>query len=335
MNEHGPIPIRAHSFFLGILRHRLGEDIRPAIRYARDVAGSNTLRVFVYMKFVPELNGLPVLTPEDGLASLPDFLALARDESMYVEITAGDAQQLQPDVAEQRQYFAKVATVLQQFDNRFLLELNEPWKNGLDPFLSLDDAAGVFRARGSSAVEGDPYEPRLDAYDQHTERSLAEDGYKWVRHQWEMHHFARAYHEEPMGCGERQIDGRRDNNPAAFAQGAIVGEGSGVGWCFHSDYGIEARLPDAGSRQDACAHAVGAARRWFRPETQTWKMTRAGLSDSAVVLDDAHALRVYQRLGDSEGQAVAVHPQGYIAVGQNGWRIVHQSADGAFIDLAR
>lgn len=334
-NNAGALPIRSQSFFLGLLRHAMGEDVRPAMRYARDVAGSNTLRVFAYMKYVPEQVGLPVLTPNVGISALSSFLSVAREESLYVEVTAGDAQELQPDATEQRDYFRRVSDVMRERDNSLLLELNEPWKNGLDPFRSLDDAGGILLARGASPDENAPYLPRLDLIDQHTERSLDENGYKWVRHQWEQHNFVRVYHEEPMGCGEGMIDGKRDNEPARFAQASVVGEVSGIGWCFHPEYGIRAEVPASGSRQDACAQAVGAARRWFRPEAQRWAMTRAGLSESALVLDDDHALRAFMRLGANDGQAVAVRPRGYTAVGQNGWRVVKQSEDGAFIDLVR
>ena len=156
--------------------------------------------------------------------------------------------------------------------------------------------------------------------------------------------------EEEIGCGEVEIHGKRDNVPAHFGQAAVVAEVAGAGFCLHCDYGIRTQLPRADEpNQQACAEAACQARLWFRPEAQRWHRTRAGLGDSALVLDDAHALRVYMRLGEHEGQAVAVQPDKavnyedptsferdrYKAVGQNGWRVVRQSSDGAFIDLAR
>lgn len=336
VNAEGVVtPLRSQSFFLGLARMSVGEDITPALRYARDVAGSNMLRTFIMMQYVAEGAGLPVLTPQRGLDQLEAFLTLAAAEQMYVEVTAGDAQVLLPQLDAQQEFFAEVGRVMARHPNAALLTLNEPWKNGLDPFHSLSGVSGVMCGRGASQVESAPFMPPLDVVDQHTERSLADEGYKWVRHQWEMHNFDRAYHEEPMGCAEVQQDGRRDNNPAAFAQAAVVGEVSGVGWCFHPEYGIAAQVPSDGSQQARCAEAVGTARRWVSEESQAWHPTRAGLAESALLLDDAHALRVYMRLGAEKGQAVAVRPQGYVAVGQNGWRVTAQSSDGAFIDMAR
>jgi len=342
MNEaNEPVPLRSHDCFLGLLRFSLGGDLRPFMRYARDVAGSNCLRVFLFIHYIPRAEGLPALTPAEGLSWLAQFLQLAAEERLYVELTAGDAQVLLPSIAEQRQYFAAVSTVASLYGNAALLSPNEPWKNGMDPFQSLEDAQGILRSRGASPPDSDgdsipPYDPSLDLISLHMNRSLDEDGYKWVRHQWEAWRLSGAvYHEEPIGCAEAMIEGKRDNAPDRFAQGALVGEIAGCGWCFHSDYGIRALVPPSGSWQDQCARAVGDARSWFKPEAQRWRPTRSGLGDSALVLDDAHALRVYQRLGDHEGQAVAVRPRGYIARAQNGWHVVQQSADGAFIDLAR
>lgn len=327
------VPLRTQSFFLGLQRLAHGDDIVQAIRYARNVAGSNCLRTFLFMYYVPISIGRSTLSPSEGLYYLDTFLSLAQQENMYVELTAGDAQMLLPVLKDQQEYFGQVAEVMKRHTNAILLELNEPWKNGFDPFLSLVKATGVNRARGSSPTETLPYNPMLDLIDQHTERSLDEGGYKWVRHQWEQWSLNRAYHEEPMGCGEMMIDGKRDNDPARFAQAAIVGEVSGLGWCFHPEYGIYATVPQPGTQQDACARAVGEARQWFKGEAQRWTPTRAGLANSALVLDDAHASRVYMRLGNEEGQAVAVNPRGYQAMGQNGWKVVKQS--GAFIDMKR
>ena len=287
------------------------------------------------MHYAPAQNGLPDLTAIRTLNYLEQYLDLAAEEGLYVDLTAGDAQLLMPDISHQQDFFQQVGSTMKRHSNAALLSLNEPWKNGLDPYSSLATVTGVIRSRGAGYDEHSHYMPPLDVISAHTERSLGDDGYKWVRHQWEQHDYmyAPVYHEEPIGCAEYQLDGRRDNNPERFAQGSIVGEITGAGWCFHPEYGIHNYLPQEGSQQDRCAYAVGEARRWFKPETQTWAWTRSGWGDSALVLDDAHALRVYQRLGAHEGQCVAVHPQNYTPQAMNGWRVTGQH--GAFIDVAR
>ena len=337
VNEAGQaIPLRSQSFFLGLLRMSLGEDIRDQMRYARDIAGSNCLRTFILMHYVPAQNGLPDVTHIRALDYLDQYLELAAEEGLYVDLTVGDAQVLLPNLPHQQDFFWQVYSIMKRHNNAALLTLNEPWKNGLDAYRSLPfGITNIIRSRGAGYDEHSHYMPPLDVISAHTERSLGDDGYKWVRHQWEQHDYMSVpvYHEEPIGCAEYQQDGKRDNSPERFAQGAIVGEVAGAGWCFHCEFGIHGYLPAEGSNQDRCAHAVGDARRWFKPETQRWAWTRSGWGDSALVLDDAHALRVYQRLGASEGQIVAVHSQNYVAVAQNGWHITAQN--GAFIDVAR
>jgi hypothetical protein len=287
------------------------------------------------MHYIPAALGLPDITGEVTEAALHSYLDLAAAEGMYVDLTAGDAQVVMPTLIAQMRFFQTVRDVMAQHPNAALLSLNEPWKNGLDPFNSLNFAQGVLRSRGSAQDENQQYQPPLEVYTPHTERNLGDEGYRWVRHQWEMHNYQDrpVYLEEPIGCAEEMIDGKRDNSPHRFSQGAVVGEITGAGWCFHPEYGIRAEMPIPGSKQDLCAMAVGNARNWFKPEAQRWTQTRAGLADSALVLDDAHALRVYMRLGQHEGQAVAVHPVNYTAVARNGWHVVQQQ--GAFIDLAR
>jgi hypothetical protein len=334
-----PVVIRSQSFFTGLLQHLNGDDVRPAMRYARDVAGSICLRTFVALAKIADLNPH---RPDfwDGAAS---YLGLAASEGLYVDYAAGDLQILMPDLPEQMRFFHRLGNLAANHPNLWLISPNEPYKNGIDPFNSLDLVTGpVLRSRGSSAQEEAPY-TRLDIYTQHTDRTmvdgaghLLEDGYRWVRHQYEQHALGGLqYHEEPMGCADHIQGNRRDNDPARFAQASLVGEVSGLGWCFHSEYGMAAGRPAPGSAQDQCAQAVGAARRWMRPEAQTWHITRSGLADAALVLDDAHALRVYMRLGSREGQAVAVRPRDYHPVAQNGWRVVRQSPDGSMIDVAR
>ena len=178
MNEHGlAVPLRSHDAFLGLLRYALGEDLRPFMRYAKDVAGSNCLRTFCLMSIVPAQNGLPPLVPDLALAHLSGYLELAASEGLYVDVTAGDAQILLQQVPAQRMFFRNVGEVMLEHPNAALLTPNEPWKNGLDPYMSLTAVpSGVLRARGASQAENAPYEPPLDCYNQHGSRVYGDDG---------------------------------------------------------------------------------------------------------------------------------------------------------------
>jgi len=330
-----PVPLRGASFFVGLRRHMLGEDTRPAMRYAREVGASNMLRVFTGMELVPTALGLGTLKPWDALRHLDDFLFVAQEERMYVLLTAGDFQVLMPDKAEQRDYFARLATIASQHTNVVGFGPNEPWKNGIDPFDFATDAYPglIYFSRGSAAGESTGYEPRLDFYEKHDDRSLAEGGWKWVRHQWELKWMAPLSQSEPMGAAEMQIDGRRDNSPARFATAALVGEVVGGGWVLHSDYGIAATVPTHQSTENLITYEVGSARRRLPPEVVTWQQTRTGLHDSVLELDDLNTLRVFMRIGPSQAYAVAVRPTSqYEPKARLGWTVVDYKAPIVYLE---
>jgi hypothetical protein len=335
------VPIRSTDCMLGILRHSVGEDMRPFMRWARDVTGANSLRAFGSMFFTPTANNLPPLTPDITLAHLGSFLSMAGDEGLRVDLSLGDGQVFFHTDAERLAFVHDVWAIMNAHPNGYgPLSLNEPWKNGFDATRDLDALTGkVLRARGSAEDENSWYTPPLELTAQHTLRSLEEGGYKWVRHQYEQWQApGRVYLEEPMGCGEAQIDGRRDNNPEAFRQAAAVGELVGCGWNFHVECGMLAQIPPPDSQQQKCAIAVGEARRWLRPELQRGQVTRTGLTN-ILKLDDDHAERCILRIAGDRAQVVAVRPfkggTRYVPEAQNGWRIESQSADGALIDMVR
>lgn len=126
---------------------------------------------------------------------------------------------------------------------------------------------------------------------------------------------------EPIGAAEQPQPGRRESDPHFFfAYGALCRMFE-LGACvFHSEDGLQARLP--GPVQQQCAEAFVEGVRSI-DTTARLGYRNAGWSGGDVpVASFTNAVRVYAGVTGSEGYVVVVGDQGVQVEWKNGYRVV-------------
>jgi len=128
---------------------------------------------------------------------------------------------------------------------------------------------------------------------------------------------------EPIGAGEADDPGRRESDPAFFfAMGALCRLFE-LGACvFHSEDGLNARLPQP--NQQACADAFLAGFRSIHAQTDARLAYRnAGWTGTDVPVQSfTNAVRVYSGITGNDGYTVVVGDSGVQVQWKNGYHIV-------------
>lgn len=137
--------------------------------------------------------------------------------------------------------------------------------------------------------------------------------------------------DEPMGCAEVFIDGKRDTNPRNFADYAATAQLEGAGATFHSDAGINGEV--FGPVTAACAKAWFAAAAWVPPQAQLEQFLRGQVNTPCMWThapgdepgpcqhDDSIEIRSYGKIIGSECWVTQVQTQRASPTVCGGWAI--------------
>ena len=281
--------------------------------------GFNGVRVFCGdLPWAPQ-------TPSEALAALPGFLQLARARGLRVEVTALTGTESGYDPTS---YIAEAAAICEPFDNAILELANEPWhptQEGLTPDFLMScepcvppiviSALGAAENDESSDYAGGPY---ITA---HLDRSR--DEWNMVRRVRELE--ALSVNNSKFVMNNEPIKaGSQNNNPSIFFTMAVLNRGFEVGGVFHSDDGLEGRVPAPGSEQQALAEAyIRGARVITTLQRMTYK--NAGWHDSPIK-SFSGAVRVYSFMADQNvSVALGIEAEGtegpFAIETQNGWAL--------------
>ena len=249
--------------------------------------GANGVRVFCGNL------GWAGLTPAMALDYLPTLLTSALSRGLRVEVTALTGTK--DGGYDPRSYVAQVGAICDSYDNATCEEANEPWhptQDGLTPsfLMSLQpsipsrviSALGAAQDDESDAYAGGPYVTA------HLDRGR--DEWNMVRRVRELEMLSsntgkHVFNNEPIKFGSQ------NNNPSIAFTMAVLNRIFEVGGVYHSDAGLRAEVPAAGSEQDQLADAF---MRGTRVITTRSRMTfkNAGWHDSPIKTF-ANAVRVY------------------------------------------
>jgi hypothetical protein len=194
------------------------------------------------------------LSPDAGLKALPRLLSLAAERGLFVEVVAlADTGGTTLDLA---QHVKAVGVIAAAHTNALVEIANEPYHPTQDVRLhnpafvaslvelipaSVPVAAGSLEGREGYAEAG-----RYATW--HAPRSAELDGWGHVLELTEgavlISRFQKpVISDEPIGAGEEDTLGRRDNEPRRFGAGAVVTRLAGLGTTFHYEGGLLARIP--------------------------------------------------------------------------------------------
>lgn len=212
------------------------------------------------------------LTPEDGLAALPQLLRLLEAEDIYAHVTALANTASLPNSADLGGYVEQAGRICAQFVACGLLEVaNEPYhptqRRDVHDVATLERWAkrvpqGVPVALGPSADDESREMAGAPVTTVHLDRGR--DPWNMVRRIRELETLSAdtgrfVVNSEPIGAAEADEPGRRIANASIHAAFGVLSRVFGVGSTWHSESGLRAQLP--GPVQQAAADAFIAGSR--------------------------------------------------------------------------
>lgn len=236
-----------------LAKYLRGEDIAPILQQRADF-GFNVLRIFRFAA-PPNAFALRPADYPDYFSQLRPFMDMLASYGLRAELTAGDAQIIMPNQADQRYHLDNVCAALMGQANLLLETCNEPGsgggKNGID-VVKVRPPATTLRASGmydDDVLRAHP-DVILDYHTYHGTR--IDDGVlpKWIWDScWELYNGVNGIspinkpvvHDEPMGCADVNVSGRRSNNSRFFY---LLGTTANydLGITLHCDNGMRSQL---------------------------------------------------------------------------------------------
>lgn len=293
---------------------RTGEFDLAFVDFARSI-GANTIRNFFNWT---RTNFNPLKFP-NALDALREYIILCQNKGLLVDICATDLQLMWNTDSERLDVVRLLADTVRPFSSVLYGFVNEPWKNGApnpEFFLRSINKAGLVWTNGAHPNDQRPYEPLGSYVVCHSERDN-----QWPRRgagdtkDWQHELGVPVYQEEPIGAISVLIPGRqRDNNPIRFLEYAASTSLFG-GSCFHSESGLDAKVPEGVELE--CAQAFGKG--WSLIPVELMAQGHySGLHLDAdpqypflnnVASDGNNVDRIFTKTLGSKGAAVLINPR--------------------------
>lgn len=310
-----------------------------AFRLLQMLARGRTPEVEAYLDWCAE-QGLTVvrvltmaehlfpLEPLDGRAVLPRLLTMAERRGLYVEIVAlADTAVVPVDID---QHVREIGAIAARHPNAIVELANEPGHPTQAE--RVDDAAELAKlarlipesvpvafgsAEGDERFAGGDYAtfhfPRLDGNRGWDHVAELADGADLLR-KWKKPLVS----DEPIGAGDREDPGARDDSPERFRAASLLSAMVGMGATFHYEDGLHARTP--GGRQRAIFEAWREA--WaLVPGDGTVSLTEVGGAGSPVQAVNGEFIGAYAAVRGDEAWLLVIGTRGEAEVRwADGWR---------------
>jgi hypothetical protein len=274
------------------------------------------------------------LEPHDGRAALPRLLTLAAARGLYVEIVAlADTAVVPVDIDE---HVREVGAIAARHGNAIVELANEPGHPTQAE--RVDDASELAKlarlipesvpvafgsAEGDERFAGGDYAtfhfPRLDGNRGWDHVAELAEGADLLR-KWKKPLVS----DEPIGAGDRDDPGARDDSPERFRAAALVSAMVGMGATFHYEDGLHARIP--GGRQRAIFAAWREA--WpLVPGDGTVTLSQVGGAGSPVQAVNGEFIGAYAAVRGGEAWLLVIGTRGEVEVTwAAGWRPAEKRA---------
>jgi hypothetical protein len=284
------------------------------------------------------------LSPPDGRRALPRLLALAAAQGLHVEVVALAGTADSP--VDLKQHLGEIARIVAAHPNAILEIANEPVHPSQAPDVQKPE---VLASLAAAVPDGVPVSlgsiERGDGFGAgsyitwHSPRESGNEGWGHVLAlaggaellaRWRKPVIS----DEPIGAGNENQPGRRDNMPARFRAAALLTRLVGLGATFHYEGGIQARIP-AGRELD-CFNAWKEAWKLLPPDVEQTGKFASGVGTVVKAFDASKIAGVYQRADAARGWVLVVGAEDSPVTLADGWRFVRsQRLDGVRLITAR
>lgn len=286
-----------------------------------DWAAANGVTIVRVLSQLPR--GMFELTPETGRMHLPRLLVLAAERGLYVEVVGLAGTGIV--TFDHRQHLTQIGQICAHATNCVIEIANEP--NHASQAVQVRDPKYLLELRKLIPAHvmvslGAAHGPSDESMDYtggdyvtvHTNRSNADDGWKWVQHAREVQAMRDAHHQKFAVSDEPRRDFPREDQHLAYG---LLMRMYGLGDTFHYLGGLHGQIPVGDELVGFLAHQ----RAWqiVTDDWSTGQYTAAHLTNSPVRVND-QVLRAYSSLQGSTGLTLLMNVRaGAVVTWQHGW----------------
>ena len=263
-------------------------------------------------------DGFFELASKPGLKTLPELLAIAQAEGIYVEVVG--LTETRKRTIDPRAQISALGRIVAEHPNALLELANEPSHPSQSDDVHKPEYLKAIAAAvpdqvpvALGSVEGDDEFAAGDYVTWHVPRESDHDGWGHVLEIAAGAELVTRFRkpvisDEPIGAGPAHEPGRRDNNPDRFRAAGLVTRLAGMGATFHYDSGLHTRVPEGAEL--ACFDAWNDAWRLLPDDIeQRGVFRKAGAAGAAVrAFNAASALAVYERQDGDRAWVLVIRP---------------------------